>query len=66
MFASDLGLGPRATSPTGRRAAARLGGTTIYLGPCRRWQQVLQVQLEALQDDDEDDLGAFDDLEPDG
>ncbi len=64
MFASDPGLGPRATRSAGRRTAARLGGTAIYLGPCRRWQQVLQVQLEALQDDDENDLDAFDDLDP--
>jgi len=63
MYASDLGLGPRARSSAGRRAAARLGGTTIYLGPCRRWQLVFQVQLDALHDDDEDDLGAFDDLD---
>jgi len=48
---------PRAAplAPHRRRlAAATLGGGTLYVGPSRRPQLVLQAQIDALEDEVDD------------
>jgi hypothetical protein len=55
MFAKSWGPGPPRLAAAARHAAARLDGMTIYLGPCRRQELVLQVQFDALDDDGGDD-----------